>query len=84
MQDKVEAFRFKYDPVKLADLENNMGMITWILYINAVLYYILCIGCPIVFSQGCGSGIHFISHIIYGIYALINFLFELWIVIRIQ
>lgn len=81
---KKEAFRFKYDATKLADLENHMDGITWILYINAVLFYFICIFCPAIFAGGCGEGIHYASHIIYTVYAIINFIFEFWIVVKIQ
>lgn len=81
---KKEAFRFKYDPKKLATLENNMSCITWTLYINAILYYFICIFFPIFFAGKCGEGINIASHIIYTIYALINFMFEFFIVIKIQ
>lgn len=76
LDTKTEAFRFKYCPEKLAVLEESMNCITWILYVNAVLYYFICIFCPIIFAGHCGYGIHYASHVIYTIYAVINFIFE--------
>lgn len=81
---KVESFRFKYDSQKLIELENSMDSITWILYINAVLFYFICIFFPIIFAGGCGGGINIWSHIIYTVYAIINFIGEFWIVLKIQ
>lgn len=62
---KEEAFRFKYCPEKLVELENNMNCITWILYVNAILYYIICIFGPIIAAGECGHGIHYASHVFY-------------------
>jgi hypothetical protein len=73
---KDEAFRFKYCPEKLVELEGNMNCITWILYINAILYYIICILGPVLAAGECGHGIHYASHITYTIYAVINFIIE--------
>ena len=80
----MEAFKFRYDAEKLTQLETKMDSITIILYINAVLYYFICIFFPIIFAGGCGHGIDVWSHIIYTIYALINFVFEFLIVVKIQ
>lgn len=83
-QAKNEAFRFKYDAEKLAMLESKMDWITIILYINALLFYTLCISMPIIFAEHCGEGISIASHMIYMIYAIINFIFEFAIVLKIQ
>ncbi|CAI2367823.1 unnamed protein product [Moneuplotes crassus] len=81
---KEEAFRFRYCPEKLALLEESMDWITWILYINAALFYFICIFFPIIFAGKCGHGISIWSHLIYTFYAMVNFAFEFFIVVKIQ
>jgi hypothetical protein len=84
MIDKKEAFRFKYDTSSLNKLENNQRGITYLLYFNALLYYFICIVCPLLFAKDCGGGIDMVSHSIYGYYSIINLITEVYLVLKIE
>ena len=82
LHDKHEAFRFKYDPNSLRMIEKQMNPFTIVLYVNALIFYIICFACPMIFIRECGHGIHPISHWIYGVYSLVNAIIEIVSVIK--
>lgn len=84
MIDKKQAFKFKYDTHALNMVENNQGPISYLLYINTVLFYLACILVPIQNANECGKGIKTASHAIYGFYATINLITELYLVLRLE
>ena len=61
-----------------------MGPLTWMLYINAFVYYLIMFVCPFVFINTCGEGINPVSHYIYATYAVSNLIFEIGVVIYIK
>ena len=61
-----------------------MDTITWNLYFNSFIYYIIMFICPFVFVEPCGGGVNPISHMIYLVYALLSGIFEVRTVFRIQ
>ena len=84
IHDKHEAFRFKYDTEKLNTLEEKMGKITFLLYLNSFIYYIIMFVCPFVFVNECGFGLSLVSHMIYGLYSISTIVLELAMVLWIQ
>ena len=85
MHYKHEAFRFKYSTEKLDLIENNlMPTVTVWMYINAFGYYFIIFVVPFVFVKPCGKGMKITAHFIYLVYSLVNFLFELGIVMYMQ
>jgi len=84
IHDKHEAFKFKYEPTALKALEKDMDRVTVVLYINAVIYYMITFGCPFYFAYGCGLGINEWSHIIYSFYSIVNLISEIMTTIWIQ
>jgi len=82
--DKNEAFRFKYEPDPLNELEKRQDRITLLLYINAFIFYSIAFLCPILFAHECGEGIDPWSHIIYTMYSFINLCTEFYLVFHIQ
>ena len=61
-----------------------MDNITWRLYLNSIIYYIIMFVCPFVFVEPCGGGVNPVSHLIYATYAIIQAIFEVHTVIKIQ
>ena len=84
IHDKHEAFRFKYDTEKLNQLEENMGHITFWLYLNSFIYYVIMFICPFVFVNECGAGINLLSHVVYSMYSISTIVLELAMVFWIQ
>lgn len=85
MHYKHEAFRFKYDTESLVFVETKiMPWVTYLLYINAFVYYIIVIALPIIFLTECGGGISILAHGIYFAYSLLTVIFEISVVVLIQ
>ena len=84
IHDKHEAFRFKYDTKSLLIVEDELmeRLEVW-LYVNSFIYYIIMFIAPFFFMNQCGGGIHYASHIIYGVFALYSIIFEIGIVLKI-
>ena len=61
-----------------------MNPFTVLLYVNALLFYVICFACPMIFVNPCGKGINSESHYIYAIYSVINAATEIVLVVRIQ
>eukprot|EP00352_Strombidinopsis_acuminata_P000872 CAMPEP_0176341542 /NCGR_PEP_ID=MMETSP0126-20121128/2460_1 /TAXON_ID=141414 ORGANISM="Strombidinopsis acuminatum, Strain SPMC142" /NCGR_SAMPLE_ID=MMETSP0126 /ASSEMBLY_ACC=CAM_ASM_000229 /LENGTH=85 /DNA_ID=CAMNT_0017686419 /DNA_START=2269 /DNA_END=2526 /DNA_ORIENTATION=- len=81
---KHEAFRFKYEPKATIALEKEISKsMGYVLYLNAIIYYIIMFVCPIVFVYPCGEGVNPVSHIIYCTYAFFSSLYEIGIAIYI-
>ena len=82
---KQEALRFKFDTVALNKLENEMmDKITWILYSNQVIWYLIVFIFPIVFVNECGEGLNLTCHYIYGAYSLLTIYLEIALVLQMQ
>lgn len=66
-------------------VENEiMSKLTIGLYISSITYYIIMFACPMLFVNECGKSLNMTSHIIYGVYALMNWFFEIMFVVWIQ
>ena len=61
-----------------------MPAMTKVLYINSFIYYIIMFICPFFFVNPCGKGMNSTSHIIYLLYSVMTFFFEIFSVLRIQ
>ena len=83
---KHEAFAFKYDPEVMRLLEENeMRNIRIMLYFWTVMYYILIFSTPFLFKQHyCGGLFYKELYLCYGTYAVLNAVWEVYIVLRIQ
>ena len=85
IHDKHEAFRFKYDTKALNLVEDElMSGMTYILYLNSFVYYIIMFVCPITFVEECGGGLNNISHLIYAAYSFVTIILEVALVLRIE
>ena len=84
IHDKHEAFRFKYATKELNDLEAKMNRVTFLLYFNSIVYYVIMFVCPFIFVNECGNGMSRVSHIIYGAYSLWASIMEITTVLWIQ
>jgi hypothetical protein len=60
-----------------------MDSMTWALYINNVMFYIIMFICPFIFINPCAQGYNNISHVIYGIYSVWTIFLEVFLVLRI-
>ena len=83
---KHEAFEFKYDPESMKDLEEkHMKPIGIYLYFFTVIYYAIMFICPFVFvHHECAVGLSHHALWIYGIYAIITAIWEVYTVLKIQ
>eukprot|EP00351_Strombidinopsis_sp_SopsisLIS2011_P005818 CAMPEP_0116873898 /NCGR_PEP_ID=MMETSP0463-20121206/5234_1 /TAXON_ID=181622 /ORGANISM="Strombidinopsis sp, Strain SopsisLIS2011" /LENGTH=139 /DNA_ID=CAMNT_0004516751 /DNA_START=707 /DNA_END=1126 /DNA_ORIENTATION=+ len=82
---KHEAFRFKFEPKATIALEKEISKGQgYVLYANAIIYYIIMFVCPVTFVYPCGEGINPVSHIIYASYAFFNGIFEIATAIHIK
>jgi hypothetical protein len=61
-----------------------MNGMTIVLYTNAIIFYTICVACPIIFANDCGEGIDPKSHYVYGIYSVIGFVLEVFGTLRLQ
>ena len=85
IHDKHEAFRFKYDTKALNLIEDElMDGMTYILYLNSFVYYIIMFVCPLTFVEECGGGLNPISHLIYAAYSFVTIILEVALVLRIE
>lgn len=85
IHDKHEAFRFKYDTKALNVIEDElMDNMTYLLYANSFIYYLIMFICPITFVNECGEGYNVVSHYIYGVYSIITMIMEVAFVLKIQ
>ena len=84
IHDKHEAFRFKYDTKALNLIEDElMDGMTFLLYLNSFIYYIIMFVCPVVFVEECGEGLNLTSHYIYACYSVVTLFAEVGLVLRI-
>ena len=83
---KHEAFAFKYDPEIMRHLEQNeMQQITIMMYFWSTMYYLILFVLPFVFKKHyCGGLFYYELYICYGAYAILNAIWEVYIVLRIQ
>ena len=83
---KHEAFAFKYDPEVIRHLEDKeMLPIRVMMYFWSIIYYIILFVLPFVFKQQyCGGLFYSGLYIVYGTYAVLNSLWEVYVVLRIQ
>ena len=83
---KHEAFEFKYDPESIKILEqSHMGIIGFYLYFFTIIYYAIMFICPFIFvSHECAVGLSHEALWIYGIYALVTAVWEVYTVLKIQ
>lgn len=66
-------------------VENEiMTKMTYSLYFNSIIYYIIMFACPMFFVNECGRSLDLTSHAIYGTYALINWFVEIIFVVWIK
>ena len=61
-----------------------MDGMTFLVYLNSFIYYIIMFVCPIMFVEECGGGLNLTSHEIYGVYSLVTIIAEVALVLRIQ
>lgn len=80
---KHEAFRFKYETTKMTELDGKIGWITWLLYINTIIYYVVSLGGPFLYVNECGMGISAGAHYWYLAYSVINQICEFAFVVYI-
>ena len=84
---KKEAFRFKYDAAKLNEVEDKlMRQIGIVLYLTTLIYFAMMFGFPFSYIKGreCGEGFDSFVFILYGVYAIVTAIIEVWAGIRIQ
>ena len=83
---KHEAFAFKYDPEVMHFLEENeMKPIRVMMYFWSVMYYFILFGLSFVFKQQyCGGLFYEQLYYCYGAYAILNGIWEVYLVLRIQ
>jgi hypothetical protein len=62
------------------ELMDNM---TYLLYANSFIYYLIMFICPITFVNECGEGYNVVSHYIYGVYSIITMIMEVAFVLKI-
>ena len=85
MHDKHEAFRFKYCPKALNEVESElMPTMTRTLYAQALIYYVIMFGAPMLWANECGAGLSNTTHYVYAGYSVITMTLELTNVFRIQ
>ena len=85
IHDKHEAFRFKYDTKALNIIEDElMDKMTYLLYLNSFVYYLIMFICPITFVEECGQGFNVVSHYIYVAYSIITIIMEITFVLQIE
>ena len=82
---KHEAFAFKYDPKIMKHLEDEEMMpIRSMMYFWSIMYYIILFILPIVFKkQYCGGLFYNELYYIYATYAILNAVWEVYVVFRI-
>ena len=61
-----------------------MDGMTYILYLNSFVYYIIMFVCPMTFVEECGGGLNNISHLIYAAYSFVTIILEVVLVLRIE
>ena len=83
---KHEAFAFKYDPEIIRHLEDNeMWPIRVMMYFWSVMYYLILFVLPFVFKKDyCGGLFYEELYVCYGMYAVLNACWEVYVVLRIQ
>lgn len=85
IHDKHEAFRFKYDVEAMNKIETEiMPTMTYMLYFNALIYYIIMFVCPMMLNKGCGKGLKYTVYYIYAGFVLYSTIFELVSLCRLQ
>lgn len=74
-----ENFYFTKNVIKLNEALQNNQFIFWAYVLNFFIYYAVCISIPLIFNgEGCQSGTLTVGFVIYGIYALAIFIFEVF------
>ena len=83
---KHEAFAFKYDPEIMLHLEKKeMKPIRRMMFFWSIMYFIILFALPFVFKQPyCGGLFYNELYVIYAVYALLNGIWEVYVVLRIQ
>ena len=83
---KHEAFAFKYDPEIMRLLEDSeMKPIRVMMYFWSIMYYLILFVLPFLFKEDyCGGLFYNWLYVCYGTYAVLNAIWEIYIVLRIQ
>ena len=86
IHDKHEAFRFKYDTTAIRRVEDEiMPSVKNQLYLWSLVYYIITFALPqIAIIHDCGKTFESWLFVVYGLYLLLNSIWEVQVVFKIQ